>query len=222
MTGKPLLPTGTDHKAHHRKTQLRVAAWLVVPVVVLFIGSQIAHNSGQSVNWYAGFGQWLGALGSFTAAGAALWISVSDRGERKREREAEAQAQANLVVVTVSDASADGTFGVEVANHGDWPLLDVEFEAAHYIPIPSSRVEFGSRAPRRIQVLANGDPFKSVFTLFDGEEPVFEGGRDRYGNWQSSDHAATSGSNVSVTIRWQDAHGRDWKLTHPGRPSREC
>lgn len=194
--------------------------WAVVPVAVLFVGSQIAHDRGQSVSWYTGFGQWLGALGSFTAAFAALWISVSDRHDRKQERDALAQAQANLVVVNVEDASSDGGFSVAVTNHSSWPLLDIKFESASYLPIPNTRVEFSERATRRVRVLDSGGRSTSYFTLFDGDVPVVKGHNDALGTWQSDNKAAAAGSNVSVTIRWQDAHGRDWQLTHPGRPAR--
>jgi hypothetical protein len=74
---------------------------------VLFAGSQIAHDRGQTVDWYTGFGQWLGALGSFVAAGAALWISMSDRRHNVEERQrtedqqnADLERQAGLVQVT--------------------------------------------------------------------------------------------------------------------------
>lgn len=76
-------------------------------VGALFIASQIAHDRGQSVDWYTGFGQWLGALGSFVAAGAALWISVSDRrrADAARQRvedqeKTDLERQAGLVRVT--------------------------------------------------------------------------------------------------------------------------
>ncbi|UGT99318.1 hypothetical protein KN246_14695 [Mycobacterium intracellulare] len=79
----------------------------VVSVGALFIGSQIAHDRGQSVDWYTGFGQWLGALGSFIAAGAALWIATSDRRREDEERrrvhdqqETDLRRQAGLVRVT--------------------------------------------------------------------------------------------------------------------------
>jgi len=78
-----------------------------VSVVGLLVGSQIAHDRGQSVGWYTGFGQWLGALGSFIAAGAALWISMSDRRHNMAERQrtedrqdADLKRQAGLVQVT--------------------------------------------------------------------------------------------------------------------------
>lgn len=48
-------------------------------VVVVFIGSQIARDRGQTVDWYTGFGQWLGAIASFAPAGSAVWIATSDR-----------------------------------------------------------------------------------------------------------------------------------------------
>ena len=76
-------------------------------VGVLFIASQIARDLGQSVDWYTGFGQWLGALGSFIAAGAALWISTTDRrrADAARQRvedqeKADLERQAGLVRVT--------------------------------------------------------------------------------------------------------------------------
>jgi hypothetical protein len=78
-----------------------------VSIVALFAGSQIARNWGQDVDWYTGFGQWLGALGSFVAAGAALWISGSDRRYNMKERQrtenqqdADLCRQAGLVQVT--------------------------------------------------------------------------------------------------------------------------
>lgn len=55
-----------------------VGFW-AVSIAVLFAISQIAYVRSRSVEGYTGFGLWLGALGSFVAAGAALWISVSNR-----------------------------------------------------------------------------------------------------------------------------------------------
>ena len=93
-----------------------------VSVVVLFAGSQIAHDRGQTVDWYTGFGQWLGALGSFVAAGAALWISVSDRrynmAERQRaedQQEADRERQAGLVRVTAEMLGQSQAVGPSIA-----------------------------------------------------------------------------------------------------------
>ncbi|ULP36534.1 hypothetical protein MJO55_25690 [Mycolicibacterium rufum] len=76
-------------------------------MAVLFIGSQIARAVGQDVDWYTGFGQWLGALASFAAAGAAVWIATTDRRRnddtRAREQarhESDLAREAGLVQVT--------------------------------------------------------------------------------------------------------------------------
>ncbi|TVX95895.1 hypothetical protein FPV58_26660 [Mycolicibacterium porcinum] len=79
-------------------------------ISALFAGSQIARARGQDVDWYTGFGQWLGALASFVAAGAALWISLSDRrynmAERKRaeeQQDTDLNRQAGMVRVTAKE-----------------------------------------------------------------------------------------------------------------------
>src|SRR5271163_933725 len=86
-----------DHFLRH----VRLRAWrsrgvwfwaiagIATSVFVLFVGSQIAHDRGQSVEWYTGFGQWLGGLGSLIAAGVALWIAVTERRHVERQREAD-------------------------------------------------------------------------------------------------------------------------------------
>ena len=71
-------------------------------VFVLWAGSQIAHDRGQSVEWYTGFGQWLGGLGSLIAAGVALWIAVTERRHVERQREADLMRQAALVQITAT------------------------------------------------------------------------------------------------------------------------
>lgn len=64
-----------------------------VSVLVLWAGSQLAVAVGQDVEWYAGFGQWLGALGSLIAAGVALWIAVTDRRESDARQKSEQDRQ---------------------------------------------------------------------------------------------------------------------------------
>lgn len=70
-------------------------------IALLFAASQVAHDRGQSVGWYTGFGQWLGALGSFTAAGVALWIALDGQRRDKQQRESDLLRQAGLVHVSV-------------------------------------------------------------------------------------------------------------------------
>jgi hypothetical protein len=85
---------------------------------VLWAGSQFAHDRGQSVEWYTGFGQWLGGLGSLTAAIVALWIATRDRKERERELRSADRAQATLVIVELGQPEGqEGQFPVIVTNY---------------------------------------------------------------------------------------------------------
>jgi len=101
------LPTRIRSWLSERGARFWATTLTVSAVGALFAGSQIARSFDQSVNWYTGFGQWLGALGSFAAAGVALWISVSDRrynmadrARVERQRETDLQRRAGLVQVT--------------------------------------------------------------------------------------------------------------------------
>lgn len=76
------------------------AAITVGSVALLWLGSQIAKWIGQDVQWYTGFGQWLGAVGSLIAAGVALWIAVTDRRQADMQRDADLAREAGLVRVT--------------------------------------------------------------------------------------------------------------------------
>lgn len=121
-----------------------VRFWSVVIAVgsvgLLFACSQIAHDHRQSVEWYTGFGQWLGALGSFIAAGAALWISVSDRrnaiADRKHveaQQDSDLQRQAALVRVTAEPLARRQAVGpswkaaaVGIRNRRTERIFDIE------------------------------------------------------------------------------------------------
>lgn len=108
-------------------------------ILVVYIGSQIAHDRGQTVEWYAGFGQWLGAIGSFAAAVAAVWIATSDRrradqirvGQRNRE-DADLARQAGLVTVTAKNlvrrsvGPPSTAPSISIMNRRSEPIFDVE------------------------------------------------------------------------------------------------
>ena len=109
-------------------------------ILILLVGSQIAHDMGQSVDWYAGFGQWLGALASFAAAGAAVWIATTDRRRndnmRAREHaqhEAVLAREAGLVQITseifgrrqVAGPMLD-TAGIGINNRRRDQIFDIE------------------------------------------------------------------------------------------------
>jgi len=61
---------------------------------------------------------------------------------------------------------------------------------------------------------------ESWFKFYNNGEPIIKGHHSEYGAWQNDDPDAADPSNVSVTIRWQDSHGRTWQRAHPGRAHR--
>jgi membrane protein implicated in regulation of membrane protease activity len=75
---------------------------------LLWAGSQFTHDRGQSVEWYTGFGQWLGGLGSLIVATVALWIATRDRKEREQEQKSADNAQATLVLVELEQPEGQG------------------------------------------------------------------------------------------------------------------
>jgi uncharacterized membrane protein YeaQ/YmgE (transglycosylase-associated protein family) len=115
------------------------AAGIVGSVLLLLIGSQLAKWWGQDVDWYAGFGQWLGAIGSIIAAIVALYIATSDRRAaaelrqaEQEEREDDLKREAGLVRVLAKPLSFytigyPETFcGVSVSNRRVAPIFDLE------------------------------------------------------------------------------------------------
>jgi hypothetical protein len=121
-----------------------IAFWAVIVTVLsvgtLFVGSQIAHDRGQSADWYTGFGQWLGALGSFIAAGTALWIATRDRKARSAERHDEEKTQARLLQLTVESGESNrAAITIDVRNFGPLPVLDVEIVEAKWSEHPEAR-----------------------------------------------------------------------------------
>ena len=77
------------------------------------------------------FGEWLAAIFTAVAVGAALWIATRDRHERRAEREEEDKTHARLVRLKASPSVLGFPFmNVEVRNYGPLPILDVELVSA--------------------------------------------------------------------------------------------
>lgn len=127
--------------ARARSVWFWTALGTLTAVLLLWAGTQLAKTSGQSVEWYTGFGQWLGALGSIIAAVVALWIATSDRRRADQIREDDrAEAAADLAriagLVLVSAARyvpalrlmpGESQAGVAVRNRRDSPVYDIRF-----------------------------------------------------------------------------------------------
>ncbi|WP_157935600.1 hypothetical protein [Mycobacteroides abscessus] len=100
-THTPARTTGAARKLIRTRGVWFWAAVITVgSVSLLWLGSQVAKWIGQDVQWYTGFGQWLGAIGSLIAAGVALWIAVTDRRQVDMQRDADLAREAGLVRVT--------------------------------------------------------------------------------------------------------------------------
>jgi hypothetical protein len=67
-----------------------VAVFLGLPMLLMVVGVDV--DAGLIVNA-------LVAIGTFSAAAAAVWVATSDRRERKEERDAADDARARLVVL---------------------------------------------------------------------------------------------------------------------------
>ncbi|WP_111509608.1 hypothetical protein [Mycobacterium kyogaense] len=100
-------------------------------VIALWVGSQVAVWMGQNVDWYTGFGQWLGALSSLIAAGAALWIAVSDRRQIDARTEADLKREAALVRVEITKYRPDiwhdyDIPGIKIENRRSNRIFDIK------------------------------------------------------------------------------------------------
>ncbi|MDC8980680.1 hypothetical protein PR370_01045 [Mycobacterium marinum] len=114
-------------------------AGIAVGLFVLWGGSQYAHDLGQSVEWYTGFGQWLGGIGSLVAALVALGIATRDRNERTIERRDEEKTHARLVRLEARSNIGSPTVSVTIRNYGPLPILDVELVDAEWTEYPELR-----------------------------------------------------------------------------------
>ncbi|MGV0750514.1 hypothetical protein [Mycolicibacter minnesotensis] len=119
------------------KFQLRRGVWFwaatgtVLSVLTLWAATQLAIWQGQSVTWYTGFGQWLGALGSLIAAGVALWIATTDRRRSDQRREADlAQREADLTreagLVQIDAGAYKSSAGIRIRNRRSSRIFDIK------------------------------------------------------------------------------------------------
>ncbi len=77
------------------------------------------------------------ALGTFGAAGAAVWVAISGRRQLEEARDAADHAQARLVFVGVVPLTSHIT--VAVGNYGDRSILGVTCENVEVEGFPSAR-----------------------------------------------------------------------------------
>jgi hypothetical protein len=174
-----------------------VAVFLGLPILLRVAGVN-TNDTGLIVNA-------LVALGTFGAAGAAVWVATSDRRERSDERKAADRAQARLVLVYVAPLTTHIT--VTVKNYGDRPILDVTYESAKVRGFPPAlflpqQHDLNVIAPNR------DTPNGATFQVHAADGPTQEFMQRRF------PPAMPPGETpVAVTVRFADATGNCWQTT---------
>jgi hypothetical protein len=160
----------------------------------------------------------LAAIGSFAAAGAAVWVATSDRRERIRERDAEDAAQARMVIVSPQRSDHPLELQITVTNLSPRVIVDVTF-----VQLTAEDHDFGDLqpvmgpfpvvAPPAAAVPRGGSlAGKSLFTFspeaYGREHPYFVAVR---GGPNGEPMTITSKTRLGATIRWTDASGKIWE-----------
>jgi hypothetical protein len=186
--------------------------WAVViaalSIGALFAGSQIARNWGQDVNWYTGFGQWLGALGSFAAAAAALWIATTDRRVRERELLAADEAQARLVIVQPQTSRHSGglRYSMLFHNYGSRPILNVRLAKIELRAYPDAVAAYEDRTDLLVRAEeATGSPLVSFSDVGGSPLPAPVMTADQQIQWPDTNELGLVG-----WIAFSDAMGNRW------------
>ncbi|BBY11007.1 hypothetical protein [Mycobacterium marseillense] len=182
-------------------------------LIVLFAGSQIAHDRGQSVEWYTGFGQWLGALSSFIAAVVALWIAVSDRRHVEKQLLADLAREAGLVRVTADIFyERDATnapirmAGVKANNRRTGRIFEIEV----------TRFVMGGRevSPLRLSsVELHPKPKGSYYTAADLPHLSIESDQSLY----LYPNELPNNPADYVALAYTDSSGRRWQVDTDGK-----
>lgn len=180
-------------------------------MLALWGGTQAARAWGQSVGWYAGFGQWLGALGSLIAAVVALWIATSERRHADQQRDADLARQASLVRVTSnwSERDAGAPPALRVRNRRPDRIFEIEtawlaMDGVETIPLQLSSIELHPN-PQGQRYAVSELPHLSVdpdaaLLLTPNETPD-----------KPAEYAA---------IRYTDSSGRRWQVDTYGNVGR--
>jgi hypothetical protein len=191
-----------------------LTALTVTSVALLTAGTIAANRLNQSVEWYAGVGQWLGALGSLLAAITALWIASTDRRRadtlreaERLDRDADLLREAGLVRVRFEEIPrrrlTGGTFGetgIGIRNRRADPIFDLEL---HTVTIDGQDFRFdvdtvsvdGGAAAQGTLTQRVVDPHQEL--LLFAEIPPHNG-------------------ETFTAVRYTDQRGRRWQVDTAG------
>ncbi|WP_063001508.1 hypothetical protein [Nocardia mikamii] len=219
------LPDDRLGRPRTRTVWLWTATGTSVAVLLLWGGTQLAKANGQNVDWYTGFGQWLGALGSLIAAVVALWIATTDRQHTERARQAERDEvaadrarEAGLVFVVAKKLMTDDSVtpvtleaGVYVKNWRNSRIFDLEISRFVQDGVVVDDLKF----KRRIILYPNPGGVAEKLELL----PVLSLQTDQTLSLFPKDLPDVPAEYVA--LRYTDETGRRWEVDTNGGPARK-
>lgn len=180
-----------------------VAVLLGLPMLLTVTGVHV--DAGLIVNA-------LVALGTFSAAGAAVWIATSDRRDRMKERDADDEHQAKLVIIAAECQQNPVELQIRVVNNSPRPIVDMTF-----VRIVVAAHDFDDLQPTTgpYPPVAFPGQFGSIFT-FNPEADPYGPAHPYYiairgGPNGEPRRTITTSTRVTATVRWMDASGKTWE-----------
>ncbi|MUM19715.1 hypothetical protein FZI91_21805 [Mycobacterium sp. CBMA271] len=185
---------------------------LLLTLLLVFVGTQIAVWVGQDVNWYTGFGSWLGAIASVFAAVVALGIATSDRRRADRQRTIDSdernealRRQASLVRAT--------------ATHGD--LIKVcNWRSSRIFNIEITNVDIGGsnrlKTIGSIRVRMNDGSDQISWWRTPLETLVLKPNQEAWIAVELAERYRLDTAD-KVAVRYNDEAGRSWEIDSRGR-----
>lgn len=182
-----------------------VSAFVGALLAVGVIAPVVSHGAGAGAAFGSAIVGELTAMGSASAAVAAVWVALrSDavrEAERRQERDAADEAEARLIIVEPSRTHQDRP-QVKVGNFGTRSVLDVELTR---LEIPGQHEPIPER--RTLPVVA---PARDSPRHDPGGNPQFVGGLFTYSSHTNGLVTAGTGD-VTATVEFTDARGNTWE-----------
>ena len=227
-------------------TKAALIVWAIAAVVAVTVGLALLFTlAGVEINFGLVIGA-LSAIGSLSAAAAAVWVALwsaaRNRQENEMERHAAYEAQARLVLLEVelhNENPSAPFFVVLVRNCGELSILYVTLESAELASHPRSHYEFNSprgTAPEPPLDLPYEPPTDTMLKQCiyvvrpDRESDKRRGFEIRFvddtgesvleAKLNPEDHSwsqdTADPTKVSATVRFMDAHGIWWRRSTSG------
>jgi hypothetical protein len=181
-----------------RKLLDQLGGWPRLLIIVSAVLVSVSLQPLIGTDGWAGLGQWVGGLGAFFAAWAALRIAKDEAGRENQREVDRLRTQAYYVVAEITLGSAPQGFHVCVTNEATDPILDLQ--------VVGLRRNVESRG-------------QLMLCNTDGEPPEVLLPGDKWETWLTpKDHAADNDTintwvNAKVYIKFRDLAQTRWKRT---------